>query len=439
MAHPGPRLREPCVRGGEHRPPHGSRRRTVSECLSRLLGSVRAKRSGGSHGQSGHPDRAGAGGYAPGRHLRRGARARTSSRRVGGVPTDRLRDGDVLARRRRVVDSTAARRHPQISSFGPHSAATFELNGQPVVEYPIATGDRIHGFLAMGPGRALTAADRQVILTVCTLLAIKAKQREVASNATGTLAASVAKLLLHGQPEAARMLSEDLGLQDLPSRVRLLGLRMQPGDDVALLVRAAPSLRREAELPELDSTLTSCLLRHEEAGAVYLVLPATPARRTSDAFPTPLADAPGELVGALSEPVSLSEVAATVPPVRQALRHAPAGSLVSTGGGHDEQAHKWVDTLAAYPRADLVGTVTEYLRHRGNWENASRSLGVHRNSVRHRIGVAQSLLGVDLDDPDVFAPLWLALRGHGTHGDTHRGPDPQEHHAAHPDASHRGQ
>ena len=323
--------------------------------------------------------------------------------------------------------------------LGPHSAATFELNGQPVVEYPIATGDRIHGFLAMGPGRALTAADRQVIVTVCTLLAIKAKQREVASNATGTLAASVAKLLLHGQPEAARMLSEDLGLQDLPSRVRLLGLRMQPGDDVALLVRAAPSLRREAELPELDSTLTSCLLRHEEAGAVYLVLPATPARRTSDAFPTPLADAPGELVGALSEPVSLSEVAATVPAVRQALRHAPAGSLVSAGGGHDEQAHKWVDTLAAYPRADLVGTVTEYLRHRGNWENASRSLGVHRNSVRHRIGVAQSLLGVDLDDPDVFAPLWLALRGHGRHGDTHRGPDPQEHHAAHPDASHRGQ
>ncbi|WP_246858501.1 helix-turn-helix domain-containing protein [Citricoccus sp. SGAir0253] len=60
-----------------------------------------------------------------------------------------------------------------------------------------------------------------------------------------------------------------------------------------------------------------------------------------------------------------------------------------------------------------MGTVTEYLRHRGHWEDVSRALGVHRNSVRHRIGIARSLLGVDLDDPDVFAPLWLALRRHG--------------------------
>jgi purine catabolism regulator len=30
--------------------------------------------------------------------------------------------------------------------------------------------------------------------------------------------------------------------------------------------------------------------------------------------------------------------------------------------------------------------------------------------VRHRIGIAEQLIGADLDDPDVSAQLWLGLR-----------------------------
>lgn len=300
----------------------------------------------------------------------------------------------------------------RLNRAGAHSVATFELHGQPVVEYPIAVGERIHGFLAIGPGRALTAADRQVILTVSTLLAIKARQREVVAGTTATLGAVAAKLLLRGQAEAARILAEDLGLHELPSLVRLLGLRKQPGDDARLLARTASLLRRDEGLPPLGSSAADCLLRHEEPGALFLILP------TDSAGPVPECghreeDSPIGLAGALSEPVSLEEVSEALPAVRRAMRQAPAGSLVSTGGRADAPAQAWVKILADYPRADLVGTVTEYLRHRGHWENVSRDLGVHRNSVRHRIGIAQSLLGVDLDDPDVFAPLWLALREHG--------------------------
>lgn len=296
---------------------------------------------------------------------------------------------------------------------GAHSVTTFEVHGQPVVEYPIATGDRIHGFLAIGPGRALTAADRQVIVTVCTLLAIKARQREVVSGTTATLGAVAAKLLLRGQAEAARILAEDLGLHELPSRVRLLGLRRQAGDDAGLLVRATPSLRREEGLPPLGTAVTECLLRHEEPGTLVLVLgaDATAGPVGQSTAPGP-ADCPTGLAGALSDPLTLDQVPEALPALRQAVRRAPAGALISTRDD-DDPARAWVQALADYPRADLIGTVTAYLRHRGHWENVARALGVHRNSVRHRIGIAQSLLGVDLDDPDVFAPLWLALRQHG--------------------------
>ncbi len=301
----------------------------------------------------------------------------------------------------------------RLNRAGTHSAATFEIHGQAVVEYSIAAGGRIHGFLAVGPGRTLTAADRQVILTVCTLLALKARQREVVSGTASTLGAAVAKLVLHGHTEAARILAEDVGLQDLPRRVRVLALSTRAGDNAGLLLRSAAALVPDAGLPALPADLASCLLRHEDEGALFVVLPeesmpvaapelAAEESRAGAAHP--------QLSGALSEPVSLGEAAAVMPAVRRALREVAPGSLAGTGATSHALAREWVQTLAAYRRADLVASVTEYLRHRGHWENASRGLGVHRNSLRHRISIASSLLGVDLDDPDVFAPLWLELR-----------------------------
>jgi purine catabolism regulator len=71
------------------------------------------------------------------------------------------------------------------------------------------------------------------------------------------------------------------------------------------------------------------------------------------------------------------------------------------------------DALAGYQRADLLGAVAAYLRRRGRWEDTARDLAIHRNSLRHRIAVAQRLLGVSLDDPDTAAHLWLALRRRG--------------------------
>ena len=84
--------------------------------------------------------------------------------------------------------------------------------------------------------------------------------------------------------------------------------------------------------------------------------------------------------------------------------------MVSAEDQEHARADEWVQALGAHTGADLLDTVVSYLRHRGHWENAARELGLHRNSVRHRLGIAESLLGVDLNDPDVSAPLWLALR-----------------------------
>ncbi|MQA93562.1 MAG: hypothetical protein GEV11_02590 [Streptosporangiales bacterium] len=61
-------------------------------------------------------------------------------------------------------------------------------------------------------------------------------------------------------------------------------------------------------------------------------------------------------------------------------------------------------------RADLVGSLRAYLAAAGRWDAAAESLGVHRHTLRYRIGRIRDLLGRDLDDPTVRAELWLALQ-----------------------------
>lgn len=60
-------------------------------------------------------------------------------------------------------------------------------------------------------------------------------------------------------------------------------------------------------------------------------------------------------------------------------------------------------------RPELVETLRAWLAQHGSWDRAAAVLGVHRNSVRHRIAHVERLLGRDLGSADARAALWLAL------------------------------
>ena len=132
----------------------------------------------------------------------------------------------------------------------------------------------------------------------------------------------------------------------------------------------------------------------------------------TDILVTELRDrvAAGQAAAVLSEPLLLQELAGNLALLRRAVRQAPAGRLSAVSASYDARAKGWVGLLTSYNRADLLATVTSYLRHRGRWEDTARDLGLHRNSLRHRISLAQTRLDVSLDDPDVAAHLWLALQ-----------------------------
>ncbi|SFK89750.1 purine catabolism regulatory protein [Streptosporangium canum] len=60
--------------------------------------------------------------------------------------------------------------------------------------------------------------------------------------------------------------------------------------------------------------------------------------------------------------------------------------------------------------ADLLTTLRVWLRHNGHWDRTADELGVHRNTVRHRIGQVEASLGCQLADADTRVELYLALR-----------------------------
>ncbi|WP_328312704.1 PucR family transcriptional regulator [Streptomyces sp. NBC_00442] len=88
-------------------------------------------------------------------------------------------------------------------------------------------------------------------------------------------------------------------------------------------------------------------------------------------------------------------------------RHRPAGfgALVDP-----EEAAAYARELLAPLTETLRATLRTWLSLHGSWDRSAVALGVHRNTVRQRIGRCAALLGTDLDDMDVRTELWLALK-----------------------------
>ncbi|MFY0515368.1 PucR family transcriptional regulator ligand-binding domain-containing protein [Streptomyces anulatus] len=136
---------------------------------------------------------------------------------------------------------------------------------------------------------------------------------------------------------------------------------------------------------------------------------------TEPARPTPR---PGWTLGA-SAPTPVTALAAADAVAARALAHARATRApltvdTPTGGlaalVPPEQAAAHARALLSPLTAPLADTLRSWLSLHGSWDRTAVALGVHRNTVRQRIGRCGELLGTDLDDMNVRAELWFALR-----------------------------
>lgn len=239
-------------------------------------------------------------------------------------------------------------------------AASFTSHGSVVFAYAVADGERTRGALALGAGRPLSRADRQLALTAVVLLRLLMTRARPRMSTAGHW---IAELAVRGDAAAARALAAAAGFA-VPAVLRVL-VGSTEIDPSGLVV-------------DRDDVRIALLAASE----------ATTVER-----------------GALSREVTLEEVPAAVARTMALHRRSPAHVMIVESVS---RARTWAELLAT--DHDLLRTVTSYLRNRHQAERTARELGVHRNTVRPRVLAAEHLLGVSLDDPDVVAELWLELR-----------------------------
>ncbi|MDX3530281.1 helix-turn-helix domain-containing protein [Streptomyces sp. ID05-39B] len=143
-------------------------------------------------------------------------------------------------------------------------------------------------------------------------------------------------------------------------------------------------------------------------GTVVDALTGLPASRRSADLALRALLSPGEQRAV----ASASEVAETI--ALNQMLDTLTGAAQATGSGPGTAPDTPVARLVAYDAGHGGGTMVEtlraYLDHFGHVPDTARALGVHANSLRHRISRLTEVSGLDLRSPDARLLAQLQLR-----------------------------
>jgi len=270
--------------------------------------------------------------------------------------------------------------------------------------HPLGARGRVRGFLAVGTGGPLDRNRQSVVAVAVSLLSLGMEQDGAASLGGQDVRAATLRLLLAGARPAELPL-ELLGwgwLAEVPARV--------------VLVRGTPAQRAEC-LHRLESVADAARLVVVGGGTELVVLAADdPALLDRVA-----AEVAGLAAGG-SAAAGVAELGRARTEALQALgaAHGPGirwyGQLATEGmlGALDPEAARGVADALLAPlegrKGDLLASLQAWLARHGQWDTAAADLGVHRHTLRYRMRRVEELLGRPLDDADLRAELWLALR-----------------------------
>ncbi|WP_386348235.1 helix-turn-helix domain-containing protein [Streptomyces sp. NPDC058735] len=266
------------------------------------------------------------------------------------------------------------------------ASATGTIAGLHLAAYSLGAG---HGFVlgVVTPQRA--SGDRTVAGVAAVLLSLLTGEQQSGTGAARSSA--LLRLLLGARPEEVAPL-----LGDGPWVV----VHARPDTDGAPGPVAASAL---------GAALGSALV--DPAGETVRVL--VPPGRAPDPLPgwtlgVSAAVAPEDWAAADTQAArALARARATRAPL---LRHSARPALAGLVPPGETSAHARALLAPVTDHPALTETLRTWLSLHGSWDRTAVALTVHRNTVRQRIARCASLLGADLDDPDVRMELWFALR-----------------------------
>jgi purine catabolism regulator len=284
-----------------------------------------------------------------------------------------------------------------------------------VVAHRMQVAGRPRGHVVLGRPTPLTTPQRRLVSVAVGVCALLLDREEADLQVAGRLRQQYAAALLAGDAAAAGQLAELIGIR-LPA---------EPVVVAALDSAVAGPVARDAAYRRAREALGRALVAADDEHQLVVLRSdaGAPAEHVQGAL-----DAVPDLVAGVATPVVLAELPAARRRAEAALAEAlRSGTRIvdlTTRARRelvdyltDADSSGFVDRLIGPLRqydeqngSELIGTLRCWLAHFGQWEPSAADLGVHRNTLRHRIARIEQVLGTSLDSAQVRSELWLALQ-----------------------------
>jgi purine catabolism regulator len=302
----------------------------------------------------------------------------------------------------------------RLRSRGLRAASSVETANGTLLVHPLGVRGRPSRFLVAGFAGRVSTLQRSTIAMAVTLLSLAEERKRAGLETDRRLRARALELLIAGDERTAGLLLQ-VGPQPRPRLARS-----------PVVVRATGAGERLEEAVELleGRLVLGAVLTGELVGV------------TASAATPSLVDALvalGLRVG-VGEPATLATVARSHETAGHALELTTDQAPVVSWADHVHRGvlslldasraaafgNSFLDALDAGGQGEvLVETLRSFLLHHGSQLKVAADLGIHRNTVRHRVRQIEEALGRSLGDPQTRVDAWVALTA--ARGDLSRG------------------
>lgn len=299
----------------------------------------------------------------------------------------------------------------RLLNAGKRASSSVIAGGETLTLQTLGRPGELRGVLALGGTTALDRASQSVVTSVIALAGLALEQNAALGRATGHLRSGLLRTLLGGDLGLVQGVAEQLWGPLPGAPVRIVSVRVAAErrnaftEWLELRVEARPGTLFFAHL---DDSVVLCL-GAEDTGTVAEALSLFEAwAGISD--PSGYDALPGSLAQSRQALDRASEAEPGVVEFAAIARQGVLAFLARTDAREIGLAA--LAPLLAHDSehgSDLLPTLRVWLEHGGQFGAVAIVLGVHRHTVRARIGQIETLLGRDLSSFPARADLWAAL------------------------------
>jgi PucR family transcriptional regulator, purine catabolism regulatory protein len=292
----------------------------------------------------------------------------------------------------------------RVRARGLKAAATFGSGTSTLMLHPLGVRGRPERYLVTGFAGRITELQRNMTTTAVALLSLDEERRRELRTAARGLRARALQLLLTGDHHTASLV-----VRTSPAP------RPKLPDQACVLRASGPEDSRDQALQRVESeSLLAGLLADE----LVVIAPAPRSAALAAELST------HDLRVGIGAPGPLAEVRRSAETASYALDMTHTDSPVAAW---EQSVDRGVlsliddDRAAAYStsflaalgegaqREVLLETLRSFLLHHGSHLKVAADLGIHRNTVRHRLTQLETALGRSLADPQTRMNAWAAL------------------------------